>query len=84
MSAQTGRAIETYWPGFALVLAPFQLLGVPWLCNPMLAGVAVFLIHRMTRVVTGERRAAGWAVLFALASRPSGAARSRTTPCKRT
>ena len=34
----------------------------------MLAGVAVFLIHRITWVVTGERRAAGWAVLFALAS----------------
>ena len=33
ISAQTGRGIETYWPGFALVLAPFQLLGIPWLCN---------------------------------------------------
>ena len=68
ISGQTGRGIETYWPGFALVLAPFQLLGVPWLCNATLAGLAIFLIHRITLEVTGDRRAAGWAVLFALAS----------------
>jgi hypothetical protein len=68
ISAQTGRGIETYWPGFALVLAPFQLLGIPWLCNATLAGLAIFLIHRITLDVTGDRRAAGWAMLFALAS----------------
>ena len=68
ISAQTGRGIETYWPGFALVLAPFQLLGIPWLCNATLAGLAIFLIHRITLEVTGERRAAGWAMLFALGS----------------
>jgi hypothetical protein len=68
ISAQTGRAIETYWPGFALVLAPFQLLGIPWLCNATLAGIAIFLIHRITLEVTGERRTAGWAMLFALGS----------------
>jgi hypothetical protein len=68
ISAQTGRGIETYWPGFALVLAPFQLLGIPWLCNATLAGLAIFLIHRITLEVTGDRRAAGWAMLFALAS----------------
>ena len=68
ISAQTGRAIETYWPGFALVLAPFQLLGIPWLCNAALAGLAIFLIQRITLEVTGDRRTAGWAMLFALAS----------------
>ena len=68
ISGQTGRGIETYWPGFALVLAPFQLLGIPWLCNATLAGLAIFLIHRITLEVTGDRRAAGWAMLFALAS----------------
>ena len=68
ISAQTGRGIETYWPGFALVLAPFQLLGIPWICNATLAGLAIFLIHRITLEVTGDRRAAGWAMLFALAS----------------
>jgi hypothetical protein len=68
ISPETGRAIEGYWPGFALLLAPFQLLGVPWLCNAALAGIAIVLMHRITYAVTGDRRAAGWAVLFALAS----------------
>ena len=68
ISAQSGRGIEAYWPGFALVLAPFQLIGIPWLCNATLAGLAIFLIHRITLEVTGDRRAAGWAMLFALAS----------------
>jgi hypothetical protein len=68
ISTHTGRAIESYWPGFAFVLAPFQLLGIPWLCNATLAGLGVFLIHRITFDVTGDRRAAGWASLFAIAS----------------
>jgi hypothetical protein len=68
ISAQTGRGVETYWPGFAFVLAPFQWLGIPWLCNATLAALAIFLIHRITLEVTGDRRAAGWAMLFALAS----------------
>jgi len=31
------QAIEYYWPGFALLLAPFEFLKVPWLCNASLA-----------------------------------------------
>jgi hypothetical protein len=68
ISPETGRGIEAYWPGYALLLAPFQLIGVPWLCNALLAGASVILIHRIAREVTGERRAAGFAILFALAS----------------
>lgn len=67
-SRTTGRAIEAYWPGFSLLLAPFEFLGVAWLCNATLAGLAIFLIHRITLEITGERRAAGWAVLFTVAS----------------
>lgn len=67
-SRTTGRAIEAYWPGFSLLLAPFEFLEVGWLCNASLAGLAIFLIHRITLEITGERRAAGWAVLFTVAS----------------
>jgi hypothetical protein len=67
-SPLTGRAIEQYWPGFALLLAPFEFLEVPWLCNASLAGLAIFLIHRITKEITGDQRAAGWAVLFTVAS----------------
>jgi hypothetical protein len=67
-SRESGKVIEEYWPGFALLLAPFQFLQVPWLCNAALAGLALMLIHWITREVTGNARAAGWALLFAVAS----------------
>jgi hypothetical protein len=67
-SRETGRVIEAYWPGFALLLAPFQFLAVPWLCNALLSGLAVFLIYWITREISTDRRAAGWSMLFALAS----------------
>jgi hypothetical protein len=67
-SRESGRAIEGYWPGFALLLAPFQFFGVPWLCNASLAGLAILLIYRITHEITGDRGAAGWAMLFTLAS----------------
>jgi hypothetical protein len=68
ISPETGRAIESYWPGFALLLAPFQVIRLPWLCNALLGGLAIYLIHAITLEVTGSRRSAGWAVLFAIAS----------------
>jgi hypothetical protein len=67
-SRSTGEAIGGYWPGFSLLLAPFEALGVPWLCNPCLSGIIVLLIHRITLEITGDRRAAGWAILFAISS----------------
>jgi hypothetical protein len=67
-SQETGRAIEQYWPGFALLLAPFEFLRAPWLCNALLAGLAIALIHWITQEITGDRRAAGWALLFTVAS----------------
>jgi hypothetical protein len=67
-SKSTGLAFEAYWPGFALLLAPFEFLGIPWLCNACLAGLAILLIHRITLEITNDHRAAGWALLFTLAS----------------
>jgi hypothetical protein len=67
-SPESGRAIEHYWPGFAALLAPFEFLNVPWLCNPTLAGLAIVLIYRITLEITGDRRAAGWALLYTVAS----------------
>jgi hypothetical protein len=67
-SRTTGEAMEAYWPGFSLILAPFEFIGIPWLCNATLSGFAIFLVHRITLEITNERRAAGWAVLFTVAS----------------
>ncbi len=67
-SPVTGRVVEGYWPGFALLLAPFERIGAPWLCNPVLAGIGLYFIHRITLEITRDRVAAGLAVLFAVAS----------------
>jgi hypothetical protein len=67
-SPETGRVIEGYWPGYALLLAPFQFFNAAWLCNASLAGLAIYLIHRITLEITVDRRAAGWAMLFTVAS----------------
>ena len=67
-SPQTGAVVSVYWPGFALLLAPFALLGIPWACNPLLAAGAVVLIGRLASRLTGASQAAGWAMLLTLAS----------------
>jgi hypothetical protein len=67
-SRETGRVVEAYWPGYALLLAPFEFLGAPWLCNATLAALSVFLIYRITVEITGDRRAGGWAMVFTIAS----------------
>lgn len=67
-SSKTGGVVATYWPGFALLLSPFQYLNVPWLCNASLSGLAIILIYYITHQLTKDPLAAGWAMLFALAS----------------
>lgn len=67
-SASTGAVVPVYWPGFALLLAPFSLLGIPWACNPLLASASLLLIGRLAAQLTGQEQARGWAMLLALAS----------------
>jgi hypothetical protein len=67
-SHETGMIVEKFWPGFALLLAPFEFLHMRWLCNALLTGVSLFLIHWITQEITQDKRAAGWATLFAIAS----------------
>ncbi|NQW48039.1 MAG: hypothetical protein HQ464_09775 [Planctomycetes bacterium] len=67
MSPVTGQACSSYWPGQAILMTPFTFLGIPWACNPAFSGCAVLLLAAVARHAFGDR-AAGWAVLFALAS----------------
>jgi hypothetical protein len=67
-SRETGRAIEGYSPGFAILLAPFELLGIPWACNGLISGLVIYLVFQITWRLTGDRRAAGWAILFTISS----------------
>lgn len=65
---ETGVVFSGYWPGFSLLLAPFVWLGIPWACNPTIVAASFLLIARITRDLSGSPLAAGWALLFALAS----------------
>jgi len=64
----TGDASASYWPGFALLLAPFAALGIPWVVNPAIGALTLPAIHRLAQQVSGSREAAGWALALALAS----------------
>ena len=68
VSASTGLVSSSYWPAFSLLLAPFVWLGIPWAANPMLGALAIPVLHRLTREVSGSTEAAGWAVAIAVAS----------------
>ncbi len=64
----TGQVASMYWPGFAALLTPFAWAGVPWLLNPAVTAATVLLVHALGLRILGSREAAGWAVLFTLAS----------------
>jgi hypothetical protein len=68
VSRVTGSVAETYWPGFALLLAPFTWAGVPWLCNPVISALTLLVIHRLALEMFDNREAAGFALLLTIAS----------------
>ena len=68
VSPESGRIVQAYWPTFALLLAPFSLLGVPWLVNPLLAGASLLLVRWVARKLFDDPAAPGWAMLLAAAS----------------
>ena len=46
ISMHNGKYASIFLPGFSLVMAPFAVLGVPWLLNPILAGVNTYLVGK--------------------------------------
>lgn len=68
VSRASGDVSSTYWPGFALLLAPFAWLDATWAANPAIGALAIPAIHRLARQLSGSTEAAGWAVLLTLAS----------------
>lgn len=63
-----GTILSPYWPGFSLLLAPFAALGIPWMCNPALVGLSVFLLAAIARELFEESETRGIVLLLALAS----------------
>lgn len=67
-SNSAGQMASAYWPGFALIIAPFYWFGVPWLVNPAISSLGLLLVSRLAEQMTGSREAGGWAMLFCVAS----------------
>ncbi|MGD8626707.1 MAG: glycosyltransferase family 39 protein [Anaerolineae bacterium] len=55
-----GRRFGKYPPGWPAVLALGTMVGVPWLVNPILAAVALYLVYRLGRELYD-----GWTGLLA-------------------
>ena len=68
VSRSTGEIASHYWPGFALLLAPFAWLDIAWAANPLIGALALPVVHRLTREITESDEAAAWSVVLMLAS----------------
>jgi len=68
ISPSTGQVASSYWPGHALILAPFTALGIPWACNPVLSALTVLVIHRLAIYLFADVEAAGLALLLTVCS----------------
>ena len=68
VSRITGSVAETYWPGFALLLAPFTWASIPWACNPIVSALSLIVVHRLALTLFNDREAAGLALLLTIAS----------------
>jgi len=67
-SAETGRVISNYWPGFSLLLTPFMKLRVPWLLNPVIGAGSLLLLFYYMRKILEDSRAASWGILLTISS----------------
>lgn len=68
VSPTTGQVASGYWPGHALIMAPFTALGISWACNPLLSALTALIIHRLALHMFASVEAAGLALLLTVAS----------------
>lgn len=50
-----GRWYGQYPPGYPLLLMPWVALGIPWLLNPLLAGLSIFVFYYLGAEIYGRR-----------------------------
>ncbi|WP_347313532.1 glycosyltransferase family 39 protein [Defluviimonas sp. SAOS-178_SWC] len=57
LDVKDGRWFSTSVPGWPLALAPFVMMGLPWLINPILAGISVLLAYDIALRKVGRDQA---------------------------
>jgi hypothetical protein len=68
VSHVTGEVASSYWPAYAVIMAPFTLVGMPWACNPVLSALTLLVVHRLALQIFENTEAAGLALLLTVAS----------------
>ncbi|QJW85636.1 hypothetical protein HK414_27505 [Ramlibacter terrae] len=79
---QSGEAISKYWPGLALVTAPFAWLGIGWCVNPMFGALTLAMVYKLATEFTGQRAAGAWPCWRRWPRRSSRSTRSRSMRCR--
>ncbi len=64
----SGQVMETYYPGYALLLSGFVKLGIGWLFNPMLGALLLWLVAKFSRKAFGVEETSLWAMGFMIAA----------------
>ena len=63
-----GRVTSTYWPGHALLMAPFSFLHITWAYNAVVSALTLVIMHRIALEIFGDIEAAGLVLLLTVAS----------------
>ncbi len=50
-----GKWYSQYPPGFPILLVPWVMAGVPWLINPLFAGLSIFVLYFLGLELFGKR-----------------------------
>lgn len=68
LSKSKGTYTTGYWPGYAILMAPFALFHLEWLCNPILSALTLAALFLLARRLSQSDEAGMWAAVLALAS----------------
>ena len=68
VGSSSGSIVSAYWPGFALLLTPFTLAGLPWLLNPLLSGLCAPVFARLVDELQFTRESKGLGLILLLCS----------------
>lgn len=68
VSHASGAIASTYWPSFAVIMAPFSALNLAWLCNPVLTALTILGLSRLLNELVDDAAARGFALVATVAS----------------
>jgi len=68
ITISNGKYTSIFLPGFSFFMAPFAALGIPYLFNPLLAGINTYLVGKHAAALKDRRTAVIAMMLFAFST----------------